>query len=253
MDNYKPYFKYLKSLSLRVALIFLLIMVLNIFPSIQTSLQMDLMENGTIGYTSQHLASGWIFIFMIGVFYSVALFSQAMSIRADRVGYLKAAILWGVIMSIGMSIFGYSVDVIIKFILEAKTGHEVCIYSPMMWIDIDNLKASTNLVNRIFSNLMIFSIAFMIGSVWYRLKTKYNILLFGVVPFCSLISLTNYVMRNPEKMNELGLKVVNMMAYFMQNQGVAIVAKGIAITIYMLIAIKLLIKAPIKDYANDLI
>lgn len=253
MGNYKPYFKYLNDVNKKVLFIFSIIICVNTITSISGLIESGFSHNGSLVYTSQASATSGIIIFLAGMFYSLQLFSQAMSIRADRVGYIKATILWGIILSIGLAIFGYTLDSISKIIAETITGNNVEIYSQTMWIDIDRFRSSMNIFSRVFSNLAIFSISFMLGAIWYRLKIKYSILIFVILPICIGTYMVNYGFRNPENMSLIGLKIFDTLGFIIQNQMISISVKSIIILICTLMGIKLLIKAPIKDYANDLI
>lgn len=253
MGNYKPYLKYLNDMNKKVLFIFSIIICVNTATSIIGLIESGFSHNGSLVYTSQASSTTGIIIFLAGVFYSLQLFSQAMSIRADRIGYIKAAILCGVIGSIGLSIFGYTLDIISKIIAETITGNNVEIYSQAMWIDIDRFRSSMDILSRIFSNLTIFSIGFMLGAIWYRLKIKYSVLIFVILPICIGTYMINYGFKNPESMSLIGLRIFDTLGFIVRNQILSIGTKFIIILTGTIVGIRLLIKAPIKDYANDLI
>lgn len=176
-----------------------------------------------------------------------------MSIKADRVGYLKAMLLWGIILSVGFALFSYGFDILCKVILEAITKMPVDIYSEMRWINMKRLPVATDIISRITGNLALFSLALALGAIWYRLKIRTSILLFVVLPVAFTAYGVNFGIRNPETVELLFGKIGDIVLKLLENPVLFTGIKCMGILASSAIGIMLLIKAPIKDYANDLL
>lgn len=253
MSNYKPYFKYLKDMNMKMVAIFLTMLCVNTALSIFGTAQSAPYQEGMINFASQCSIVTGMLCLGAGFFYSFSLFASTMSIKADRVGYLKATLLWGIILAVGLGIFSSLFDLLCKVILEAWTGMPVKIYSEMLWIQMGRLQLATNIISRITGNMAIFSLAFSVGAIWYRLKVKTSVLLFVIIPVAFTAYGVNFGMRNPEKMEQILDSIVGPILFVITNQGIYIGFKVVAIIAFSVLGIRLLVKAPIKDYANDLI
>lgn len=252
MSNYKPYFKYLWELNKKMLVIFAIIFVINTITTVWGILE-SASYHDTLMFSSQSSAMGIVICVVLGLFYSLMLFAHSMSIKADRVGFIKAALCWGVVMSLGLGVLGFMLDMGCKAFIETYTGKSVDIFSQINWINDGEYGFVNTLISRIFNNLTLFSTGFMIGAIWYRLKVKYSILIFVILPIVLVTYAANYGFRNPEKIEKFGLKILNTMEFFMVNQHISNSFKAIGIIIFTLAGVNLLIKAPIKEYANDLI
>lgn len=93
----------------------------------------------------------------------------------------------------------------------------------------------------------------MMGAILYRLKIIYSVLIFAIIPIGAIAYAANYGFRNPDKTEAFGLEVINTLAFLMENQDVAIIIKFIGIVIFSIVGVRLLTKAPIKEYAHDLV
>lgn len=253
MGNYKPYFKYMKDFTVSVLLIFLVILVFNTLTSVFAMIKVGEHNEGVLDYTSQSIMMGNTLCIGVGLFYSMKLFSQAMIIRADRVGYIKAAFIWGLILAVGMTLFGEVVDALAKTLLEAKTIYKVEVNSIFMLMGSEEFNVSTSVAKKILNNLTIFSVGFMIGALIYRLKIKYSVLLFAGVPLVVFMYLVNLSSRNPERLSYIFVKTIDILEFLIKNQGISTGIQGVVLILCSIVSIRLLIKAPIKDYAHDLI
>lgn len=252
MSNYKPYFRYIKDINLNMLFVFIVIIFVNTFTSV-ISITKTVYVDGVIDFLSQCTLIGSIACLALGVIYSLSLFNSIMSIKADRVGYLKAVFLWGTILAVGFALFGFGFDMLCKLILESWTKLPVKIYSNLPWIDMGSIQVATGTISRIINNMMMFSIGFGVGAIWYRLKVRTSILLFGVLPIASIVYIFNLGMRNPEKMNIFITNIGNMIANLTGNPLLFTGLKCLLVVVFSISGIMLLIKAPIKDYANDLL
>ena len=253
MSNCKPYFKHIWELNKKILIVLPFILCINTASSVWGTLKMAENYNESIIYASQSIAFSIVIVILAGLFYSLKLFSHSMSIRADRVGFIKASLIWGIILGIGLGVFGLIIDMGCKMFIEVYTGRTVEIYSQINWVNNGAYEFGTSLISRIFNNLILFSTGFMLGAIWYRLKVKYSVLIFVVVPIASVSYLANYGFRNPTKVEEFGNKILNIFEYLMVNQHISNSLKVVGIIIFTIVGVRLLIKAPIKEYANDLI
>lgn len=253
MNNYKPYFRYLGESNIRLAGGFIIILLVNTLIGLfGTSYGVESSREALV-ITSQSSLFSNLICLIIGGSYSLTFFSSAMSIRADRVGYIKAAFYWGMLFSIGFGIFSFAFDSIYKFLLELLSGVPVQMYLATFWIEFGDINSSTNILRGILTNITLFTLGFAVGAIWYRLKVKTSILIFAVIPIVIVGYGINYGLKNPDKMNEIGHVALDILSTLMMNNTISSFIKVISICLLSLIGIKLLIKAPIKDYANDLI
>lgn len=253
MSNYKPYFRYLKDMNMKMVAIFVTILFINTALSIFGTVQSAHIQDGAINFASQCSVVGGMVCIGVGFFYSFSLFTSTMSIKADRVGYLKASLLWGLALAVGLALFSSVFDVLCKVILEGWTGMSVKVYSEMRWIQMGRLQAATDIISRITSNMALFSLAFSVGAIWYRLKIKTSVILFLIIPVAFTTYGVNFGMRNPERIEQILDAITGPILFVITNPGIFTGVKIVAIIAFTLIGVRLLIKAPIKDYANDLI
>ncbi|MGL5347951.1 MAG: hypothetical protein ACRDA3_11420 [Peptostreptococcaceae bacterium] len=253
MSNCKPYFKHIWELNKKILIVLPFVLCINIASSVWGTLKMAENYNESIIFSSQSIPFSILIITLAGLFYSLKLFSHSMSIRADRLGFIKASLIWGIILGIGLGVFGLIIDSGCKMFIEVYTGRSVQIYSQINWINNGAYEFGTSLISRIFNNLILFSTGFMLGAIWYRLKVKYSVLIFVVLPIASISYLANYGFRNPAKVEEVGTKILSVFEYLMVNQHISNSLKVVGVIIFTIVGARLLIKAPIKEYANDLI
>lgn len=253
MSNYKPYFRYIKDMNIKIILVFAFIICINTALPIIGVVQSKEYQNDVINFVSQCSVSGGIVCLLAGFLYSLAVFASSMNIRADRVGYLKAVLLWGIILSVGFALFSFVFDILCKLILEAWTGMPTNVYSQMKWIDMRNLQLNTDIISRIIGNMTIFSLGFLVGAMWYRLKIRTSIVLFVIIPIAFVGYMVNFGVRNPEKMNMLINNICNIAEQLIKNTVLINTIMSFSIVAFSICGIMLLIKAPIKDYANDLL
>lgn len=253
MSNYKPYFKYIGTFNKKMLIILPAILCVNTVTAVWGIISMAKHYNESLIFTSQSIPMSIVISVLAGLFYSLMLFSNSMSIKADRVGFIKAALYWGVILGIVLGVGSFIIDIGCKAFIESYTGRSVEIYSQINWINNGAYEFGTNLMSRMFNNLILFSTGFMLGAIWYRLKVKYSILIFIVLPIVSVTYAVNYGFRNYEKVEQFGNNILGIFEYLVANQHISNSLKIIGIFIFTLVGIRLLVKAPIKEYANDLI
>lgn len=253
MSNYKPYFRYLRDMNMKMMLIFVVILCINTFTFIVGTVQSADFQNDVINFSSQCSVVGGMICIGIGFFYSLSLFASTMCIKADRIGCLKAMFLWGVILSVGLGLFSYGFDMLCKVILEVLTKMPVKIYSDILWIDMEILEVLTRIFNRMIGNMALFSLGFVVGAIWYRLKVRTSILIFVILPVIFTAYGVNFGIKNPDKMNLIFVKIRNILAILFENPVLFNSIKFFGIVVFSVAGIMLLIKGPIKEYANDLL
>ena len=253
MSNYKPYFRYIKDMNMKIILIFAFIMCINASLSIVGTVKSSEYQNGTINFISQCSISAGIICLLVGLLYSLSIFASCMNIKADRVGYLKAVFLWGMILSVGFALFSFVFDTLCKVILEAWTDMPVNIYSQMKWIDMRRIQMDRDIISRIIWNMAIFSLGFLVGAIWYRLKIRTSIVLFVITPIAFVGYITNFGIRNHGKIDILINNMCNTVEQLIENPVLINMIMSFGILAFSVGGIILLIKAPIKEYANDLL
>lgn len=250
MSNYRPYFKFIRDFNIRMFLIILTIISVNISISVWASIGSD---KPVIIYSSQLISMGILLCFLSGFFYSLTLFSNAMSIKADRVGYLKASLLWGIILSVGIAVFCIVVDAGFKAFIGSITDKLVQTNALIPSISIKSSKFILGLANVTLTNLFVFSLGFMIGAIWYRFKIIYNVIFFAGIPSALGAYIANSSTKSPVLLEVWGNRVLYNIGKFIDNKLLMVMTILTFIFLFILIGVRLLIKAPIKDYAHDLI
>lgn len=261
-----PYFNFIKRDALQMILILSIIILVNQGSTAVSNIYMAL-ESGfdrTINMYSQATAFSSMFCFIAGIMFILKNFSGAISIRGDRKNLLKAFAVWAIIMSSFMVVFSTTLEVGLKILTEVITHKEVILISDIpMWIQIADMEMKNPeitfmwfikaIFSRFISSLMLFSMGYMLGAIGYRLKKRTNILVFVVIPVILIGFLVNSALRMDEFIMNMGVAICNIIVYLVENQGLIILISLICIAIFSLIGTKLLIKAPTKEYANDLL
>ena len=227
-----PYFNFIKRDSLQMILILSIIILINQGLTAVSNIYMAL-EPGfdrTINMYSQATAFSSMFCFIAGIMFILRNFSGAISIKGDRKNLLKAFAVWAIIMSSFMVVFSTTLEVGLKILTEVITHKEVTLIG-----------------------LMLFSLGYMLGAIGYRLKKRTNILVFVVIPVVLIGFLVNSALRIDEFIIIMLVAICNIIVYLVENPGLIILISLICIGVFSLIGTKLLIKAPTKEYSNDLL
>lgn len=217
----------------------------------------------TINIFSQATASSETFCFIIGIMFILKNFSGAISIRGDRKNFLKAFAAWAIIMSSFMVVFSTTIEVGVKILIEAITHKEVLLISHVPWVGIAVMEMQNpditfiwfikTIFIRFISSLMLFSLGYMLGAIGYRLRKRTNILVFVVIPVILIGFLVNSALRMDEFIINIGVAICNIIVYFVENPIILVLVNIICIGTLSISGTKLLINAPTKEYANDLL
>lgn len=260
-----PYFNFIKRDAMQMIYILSIIIAGNLVVTAIPNIYMAL-EPGfdrTINMYSQATAFSSMFCFITGIMFILKNFSGAISIRGDRKNFLKALAIWAIIMSLFMVVFSTTLEVGLKILTEVITNKEVILIGDTPWVEIAGMEMKNpditfiwfikTIFSRFISGLMLFSLGYMLGAIGYRLKKRTNILVFVVIPVILIGLLVNSALRMDKFIMDMGVEIINMIVYLVENPGLIILISLICIGVFSLIGTKLLIKAPTKEYANDLL
>lgn len=260
-----PHFNFLKKSSKEFLLVFTILIITNVGLGTISGIFMGLDQNFNrqINFYSQASMLSMILSFVMGIIFSLKMFSAAISIRGDRAGYLKAIAVWSVIIAVFMSVFGVTFEILIKNLIEAITHKEVVLVSDLQWIELRDYELKTTQItflwfmqsvfSRFITNLSVTSLAYMIGAVIYRLKKKTNIIVFVIIPTVLITYFVNFAIKNEQVVMDMGVRIANTVVYLYQNPMLIVGIEILSLVVCCFIGTKLLIKAPTNDYAHDLI
>ena len=110
-----------------------------------------------------------------------------------------------------------------------------------------------DIISRIFTCVFAGSIGFALSSLGYRLKKRTNILVFIIIPILFIALMINVGTTNPQIIESIGYKISIIIELLTSNIIILSITKLSIAMISLFIGCKLLIKAPIKEYANDLL
>ncbi|MGL5327725.1 MAG: hypothetical protein ACRDD7_00560 [Peptostreptococcaceae bacterium] len=226
--NNNPYFKFIKKDFMIVFLLFATIISVNLFGTVIA----DIIEtfkgvsSEPIRIFSQAAQMSTILCAVYGSVEILKSFNGAMSIRGDRVGFLKAFAKWGIILAISVSVFSLTLELGSKFIAEVVTGREVYLISDITWVSLDEVELNptevsgawffSSILTRIISNIMMISVGYMIGAIIYRLKVKYNVILFVILPLVFGGYIVNYAIRDEEGLMYIVMNVLTFILYIIE-------------------------------------
>ncbi|MGL4911169.1 MAG: hypothetical protein ACRC3Y_01930 [Romboutsia sp.] len=293
MNNLMPYFKILrKHYYMYIAVVLIGVLVggdgIDLFINLTTNNYT--IVDGVVIFSSDMYFGFNLCLFIIGILYADREFNIVMNIRCDRKSYIKAVIVFMLVLGLGISIANEGVTLLIKLIIESASGKDAVVFanfnmsssvdatraileetqsnylgSATMNAYIRNPNLRYNLIN-IFTtwlSLTIYSfVGLFIGALCYRLKKFTSVLLFIGLPLTSVLYIVgNFVNNNHlfiDKFNNefvprLIVFLSNYQAVFLSNYQAVFLVKT-SLGVFCLIgAVLLLRKAPIKEYAHDLI
>lgn len=263
MNN--PYYKFLKR-DVKIALIaFISIVTVNVGMSVISNIisALDGSSIEPIRFFSQASMLAYIMCMAYGINCTVKTFGGVISIRGDRLGFLKAIALWSITIAIFASLFSVFFEIGCKVLMELITKRKVYVISGISWISIDNLEFKVadvslmwfikSIITRTLTNTLMISLGYMLGSISYRLKVRTNVILFIGVPILFAGYISAQAFKNQDVVLDWVMKFIGATLYVIQNPVILISLQIIGIIVFALIGTKFLIKAPIKDYAHDLI
>lgn len=277
MNKLMPYFKLMKKNIILVLVIALSIVIVNDGKEILTGFNHSLFENGYLIFKSEIYSSTALLMFIFGVLLSYKQFNISMNIKADRNSYIKASIASIIGLSIAFSIITILFTIALKFIVENVSGKNALVLGDSAYITstaidfINNLPGMgtsaiiygindvsakgiiRDILGQFLTLLSLSSIGFLFGSLIYRLKKITSVIIFLIIP-ASIISLgVAFSLFNTDLfMNYISMNLTNILMIII-NINVRLILKILSIVISLTGAIILLKKAPIKEYAHDLL
>lgn len=263
--NKNPYFNFLKKDFRQIILIFIVIIVVNIGTTAISNIYSGLQSynNEPIRFFSQAGSMGVMVCFICGVMIILKNFSGAIGIRGDRRGFLKAFLMWSLIISLVVAVFGTAIELGYKILIESITNKEVLLISNSIRdyssngnfniIDTNFIWFSKYIFNRFMTNLTLISVGYMLGAIGYRLKPIYNIILFIITPATFIAFIVNMAVKNEGFLMEIGMKFLDKVLFICQNPMMSIFIKLVFMIVTFIIGSRFLIKAPTNEYAHDLI
>ena len=277
MNKLMPYFKLMKKNIILVIVIALSIVIVNDGKEILTGFNHSLFENGYLIFKSEIYSSTALLMFIFGVLLSYKQFNISMNIKADRNSYIKASIASIIGLSIVLSIITILFIIALKFIVENVSGKNALVLGDSAYITstaidfINNLPGMghsaiiygindvsakgiiMDILGQFLTLLSLSSIGFLFGSLIYRLKKITSVIIFLIIP-ASIISLgVAFSLFNTDLfMNYISMNLTNILMLII-NTNVRLILKILSIVISLTGATILLKKAPIKEYAHDLL
>ena len=263
MNN--PYIKFLKRDVKRTLIVFIAIVTVNVGMSVISNIisSFDKSSIEPIRFFSQASMLGYIMCGVYGMVCTVKTFGAAISIKGDRIGFLKALGLWSITIAIFTALFSIFFEIGCKVLMELITERDVYVISDVLWVNISDYEFTVadmslmwfikGIITRTLASLLMISLGYMVGAISYRLKVRTNLILFIGVPILFAGYISAKAFKDQDMVLSWGTNFINTMLYIIQNQALLTVLHIIAITVFTFVGTKFLIKAPIKDYAHDLV
>lgn len=263
--NKNPYFNFLKKDFRQITLIFMAIVLINIGTTAICNIYSGLKSynNEPIRFFSQAGSMGVMICFICGVMITLKNFSAAIAVRGDREGYIKAFVIWSLIISLVVAVFGTAIELGYKILIECITNKEVLLISDSIrdyTSDVGFNIINTNFIwflksifNRFMTNLTLMYTGYMLGAIGYRLKPIYNIILFIITPVTFIAFIVNIAIKNEDFIMKIGMKFIDVVVFICENPMVSILIKLVFMIFAFIVGTRFLIKAPTNEYAHDLI
>ncbi|AWH77175.1 hypothetical protein [Clostridioides difficile] len=264
MNELKPYIKFFNKNTKLYIIIFMIVgIVMNILPVFILKILGEASKTNLSTTVNPILTYITILPFVYGVNIANKDFSGALSIRADRKSCIKAIVIDLIILSFVISILGIVLIFLSKLFIEVMTGYSielsVLLKRDMIWTSISALidpsTSSTPLtylnyfVQICINEICIGFIGVLLGAFTYRVRKVTSITILIGLPILIVIYMVNFATKNMHKM----LLYLEKIIYSFQNPFILFGTKVGIIVICIIFIILLLRKAPIKEYANDLL
>ena len=180
------------------------------------------------------------FLLITGSLYSYYQYAGFLSIQAKRQTYLKGIIMVGTVGSIGFISLVYG-------LAQTATAFARVIMPSDAIRDSFPLSIE-GMLNLWVIGLVSFSLGFFVGALFYRFKVfTATCLISAPLLVCVIIILSNYLFENDTSMY---MMLLMMLIVKSLTGGIGQI---ISILLFWMMGYQLLIKAPIKQYAHDLV
>lgn len=253
--NKNPFYETFKGyIPKLIMIIFILICMNNIIPFVCD--MRDYFSNNREGLIFINRTSDicYIGVFLLTLIFTNNFLPQMLNIRGDRQSCIKAFFKIMLIVIILAVVSGlvveFSLDYICKFYnVKAEFYTRT---STVEWLGegMDNLFIILGI--RFINSLFFMSIAYICGAMFYRLKMKYNILVFILIPGILFGVVFNILFSNSYIGDRLGT-IVWSITCFVEKPLVTIILEILLTALFTIIGNKFLKNAPIAEYAHDLI
>lgn len=251
MNRIKPHIMFLKH-----SYIYYMIFIL-IFISLQVSafLIEGLSRGESLGesliiYKTQLSVLGILFPTIFSLSIAVKEFSGAMSIRADRKSFIKASIIYIIIISLSTLVFVTLIEELINLLSNNVSSDTVKLDNV-----INMIVGDEGIIGSFFGmficQLAFSSLGFMFGAIFYRIDIKTNIILFIVLPIIAVLYITRLSYINADIISKFGERMLLIVDYFINNPSKLYALEVIVFVAAMGLASLMLKNAPIKDYAHN--
>lgn len=178
-------------------------------------------------------------------------FGGAMSIRGDRMSFIKASIIYIIMISLSSLVFAY----VVKFGINLMVGGyeeqyaDIGGYLIVLNNFIGNNGVIVNLLS-IFSLQLVFcSLGFMFGAIFYNLDIKTSVILFIGLPIIITFYIVKLTFSNSSLILRVADHITNIGIYLCTKPLIFYSLEVVTILISLFLAYLLLRNAPIKEYA----
>ena len=253
--NKNPFYEIFKGyIPKLIMIIFILIAVNNIIPFI--SGMRDYFSNNRDGliFISRTSDICYMGVFLLTLIFTNNFLPQMLNIRGDRDACIKSFFKMMLIVIIIAVVSGVVVEFSLDYICKLYNvkAEFYTRTSTVEWLGegMDNIFIILGI--RFISSLFVMSIAYICGSMFYRLKMKYNILVFILIPGILFGVVLNILFSNSYIGDKLGT-IAWSITCFVEKPIVTIVLEVLLTALFTIIGNKFLKNAPIAEYAHDLI
>ena len=253
--NKNPFYEFFKGyIPKLIMMIFILISVNNITPFISD--MRSYFSNNREGLIFINSTSDicYMGVFLLTLIFTNNFLPQMLNIRGDRQSCIKAFFKMMLIVVIIAVVSGVVVEFSLDYICKLYNvkAEFYTRTSTVEWLGegMDNIFII--LVIRFINSMFVMSIAYMCGSMFYRLKMKYNILVFILIPgilfgvVCNILFNNRYI---GDKIETIAWSIT----CFVGKPIVTIILEILLTALFITIGNKFLKNAPIAEYAHDLI
>lgn len=256
MNRIKPHIMFLKH-----SYIYYMIFIL-IFISLQVSafLIEGLSRGESLGeslsiYKTQLSVLGILFPTVFSLSIAVKEFSGAMSIRADRKAFIKASIIYIIIISLSTLVFVTLIEELINLLANNLSSGTVKLDNETELINmiVGDEGIIGNFLGMFICQLAFSSLGFMFGAIFYRVDIKTNIVLFIALPIIAVLYIIRLSYINADLINRIGESILWIFNYFIQNPSVFYSIEVLVAIIGLGISYLVLKNAPIKEYAHNIL
>lgn len=253
--NKNPFYEIFKGyIPKLIMIIFILICMNNIIPFVCD--MRDYFSNNREGLIFINRTSDicYIGVFLLTLIFTNNFLPQMLNIRGDRQSCIKAFLKIMLIVIILAVISGLVVEFSLDYICKLYNvkAEFYTRTSAVEWLGegMDNIFIILGI--RFINSLFVMSIAYICGSMFYRLKMKYNILVFILIPGILFGVVFNILFSNSYIGDKLGT-IAWSITCFVEKPIVTIILEILLTALFIIIGNKFLKNAPIAEYAHDLI